>query len=42
MILTSIDKEDEEIRREWIFEVKRRMQSVKEGKTELLNLETTL
>ncbi len=39
LILASIDYEEDEIRQSWIAEVKKRMKSVKEGKSKLLDFE---
>ncbi|NOQ35354.1 MAG: antitoxin [Methylococcaceae bacterium] len=37
LILESIDYEDESIKKTWVSEVKNRMESVKEGKSKLLD-----
>ena len=37
MILTSIDNEDKDINNGWISEVKMRMKSVNDGKSQLLD-----
>ncbi len=39
LILASIDREDDEIRRAWMDEVKKRMKSVAAGKSKLLDFE---
>lgn len=39
LILASIDHEEDSIRKEWIAEVKNRMQAVNEGKAKLLDFE---
>ena len=41
-ILASIDHENDEIRQEWISEVKRRMRSVEEENSKLLDFEKIL
>ncbi|MCI0515462.1 addiction module protein [candidate division KSB1 bacterium] len=40
LILASIDNESEEIRQVWIQEIYARMQTVREGKANLLNFES--
>ena len=39
LLLASIDYEEEEIRQEWIKEVKERISAVNEGKAKLLDFE---
>jgi len=39
LILASIDHEDEEIRKDWIKEVKNRINAVQEGRARLLDFE---
>jgi hypothetical protein len=39
LILESIDYEEEEVRNEWLNEVKDRMQAVGEGKAKLIDFE---
>jgi len=39
VILASIDHEEEEVRRSWVSEVRKRIEGVNQGKAELLDFE---
>ncbi len=39
LILASIDHEEEEVRRSWVSEVRKRIEGVSQGKAELLDFE---
>ncbi len=42
IVLASIDYEDASVRRAWLTEVRERMESVKQGRTRMLDYDTVL